>query len=143
MATNPLQDRDSYELIENDAGELMITLYANPSQPQKPSFSLNIKEQSLELVRNSEDTIVLDGLAPETIERLSSLTNIYVCEIKYDEENQSKDDFDIAYIYIAEHKKKIPEEKSPQQTLQEKLQQTKERVLEKRNYNQQTSNQPK
>ena len=143
MATNPLQDKDSYELIENDVGELMITLYANPTPPQNPSFSLNIQEQSLELSRNSEDAIILDGLAPETVERLSSLTNIYVCEIKYDEENQSKDDFDIAYIYIAEHKKKIPETKSNTQTLQEKLQQTKERVLEKRNYNQQSSNQPK
>ena len=137
MSKNPLKDINSYELIENDAGELMILLYANQTPPAQTSFFINEEDASLELNRNANDTIILDGLAPVSIEKLKSLTSIYVCELKYkapqtEETNEEEDDFDIEYAYTAPLKKK--EQKEPQQeTLQEKLLKAKKNLLKKQN----------
>ena len=136
MSQNPLKDINSYELIENDAGELMILLYANQTPPAQASFFINEKDASLELNRNANDTVILDGLASVSIEKLKSLTSIYVCELKYkspqNEETKEEDDFDIEYAYTAPLKKK--EQKEPQQeTLQEKLLKAKTNLLKKQN----------
>ncbi len=137
MSKNPLKDINSYELIENDAGELMIILYANPTPPTKTSFFINEENSSLELNRNPNDTIILDDLASETIEKLKPLKSIYVCELKYNQPQTEKtkendDDFEIEYAYTAPHKKK--EEPTPhKETLQEKLLKAKESLLKKQN----------
>ena len=135
MVENTLNDKNSYELMQNDNGDIMIMLYANESKPLNPSFHLNETIMQLELIRNSKNSILIEELQAETIEKIKKLQTIYVCEIKYNEENSNNDDAEIVYAYAARYKAQEPT--SPrikkEKTLQEKLEQTREKIIEKRN----------
>ncbi len=135
MVENTLKNQDSYELMQNDNGDVMVMLYANDSKPSNPSFCINEYMQQLELSRNAKDVILIEELQPETLEKLKTLNTIYVCELKYNQEHPDAEDAEIVYAYAATLKKKEPFPPRPKKeaTLQEKAQQSREKILEKRN----------
>ena len=134
---------DTYELIENDKGEIMALIYADEKQPQNPSFALNENSRRIELERCKDDLIFIDGLQPEAIEKLKSISNLYVCEMKYNPDENAESE--IVHAYIAPLKKKDREDPKPQEkpkpqptqeSLSEKARQARENVLKKMALNQ-------
>ncbi len=134
---------DTYELIENDKGEIMALIYADEKQPQNPSFALNENSRRIELERCKDDLIFIDGLQPEAIEKLKSISNLYVCEMKYNPDENAESE--IVHAYIAPLKKKDredpkpqeqPKQQSPQESLSEKARQARENILKKMALNQ-------
>ena len=123
--------RDVYELVENDKGEVMILVYAREPAPQKSTFSFDVKSGVLKLNRTKDDVLFVADLKLDAIKKLSSLKNLYVCEIKYTEND---DDSEIVYAYMAPLKKSAASEKqkvTPQKTVAEKAKQARERTLKK------------
>ena len=103
MLRNQAKEKDTYEIIENDEGEMMIMLYASPNAPQNPSFSLNEKKQCLELNRNLNQTIVIENITDSYVEKIKKQTNLYVCELSPTQDEN--DESEIVHAYIVPLKK--------------------------------------
>lgn len=124
-----------YELMENDNGEVMVLLYAGEQPPLRPAFMLDEKEACIELYRNPVDTVRIEGLVVETIEKIKTVDILYVCEMKYNENPESENE--ILFAYPATLKKKDQEEQqqnsqnepSQQESLSERLRKAREKVL--------------
>ena len=128
--------KDAYDIMENDKGEIMVMLYAGSTQPQKPTFTLKEVEKCLELSRNPQDTVKINGLVEESIEKLKNIKNLYICEMMYKDDSDTEGE--IAYAYIATLKKKEnaePEQKKEsrpfKQQLKDRLQKDKQKLLNK------------
>ena len=141
MVKNPLQNKDSYELIENDAGDIIITIYANQIKPTNPTFYIDEKENSIRLTKATEDIMFLENLATESIEKIKKLKEICICELKYNPDATEDDDFEVESAYIATNiTNKQTKTSTPlppttpqkEETLQEKIKKAKETVLQKR-----------
>ena len=120
-----------YELIENDNNEIMLLLYAGESTPTKTSFHLNEAKKCIELYRNPSDTVIIEGLQPDSINKLKQINILYVCEMKYNENPNSESE--IIYAYEAHPKKESPQKpKQPSKpSLTEKAKQAREKILKK------------
>lgn len=134
MPKKNLNPKDIYELMENDQGEIMLLLYAGESAPQKASFYLNEKQHCLELYRNTKDTVIIDGLAKDSMTKLKQTETLYICEIKYNEDAESENE--ILYAYPTAPVKEPPHIQSkPQEptkvSLTEKAKEAREKVLKK------------
>lgn len=103
MINTPNNNLNTYEIIENNEGEMMVMLYAHPNTPQNPSFHLNEKKHCLELNRNSEQTIVIEDIAEDYVEKIKKQTNLYVCELAYSE--AENDESEIVHAYVVPLKK--------------------------------------
>lgn len=141
MAGRNIDPRDVYELMENDNGEIMVLLYAGDTDPLNPFFKLNKQRKCIELSRNAKDVVLIEGLIPDSIEKLSNLKTLYVCELKYTE--NADEDSEILYAYPAELKseeiakdKAANESNGASQTAKEslsvKVKQAREKTLSKR-----------
>ena len=123
--------KDIYELLENDKKEIMVLIYTNDTPPEDPKFILNEASRCLEIYRNRNEVIVLNGLQNETVEKIKKLDIIYVCELDAsatDEENK------ITYAYSATptssaeiHK----QTKNTTQTISKKTQSLKDKIQAK------------
>lgn len=134
MQKKSLNPRDVYELMENDQGELMLLLYAGESAPQKAFFHLNEESNCIELYRNPQDTVIIDGLKKDSITKLKQTEILYVCEIKYNENPNSENEILYAYpTSPAKEKTEIPNNapKAQNISLSEKAKQAREKVLKK------------
>ena len=123
--TNTLKDIDSYELMKNDKGDVMILLYATNTAPAKATFYLNKKANYIELTRNNKSVIIIEGLKNESIQEIEKLSKLYVCEIKYDEKtNTPEEEAEIVYAYIAEQSLKET------RSIQEKAKEQRKKITE-------------
>lgn len=128
----PQKDQDAfnvYELMENDKGEVMVLIYARDTSPQNSTFFINVSQRCIEISRNKDDTIFIDGLQDESIIKLQALKTLYVCEIKYTE--KSDEDNEIVYAYMAECKKPKSAEKTAKQKLVEKAKNINQKIKKK------------
>ena len=75
-AQNP---QNVYELMENDAGEIMVLIFAGEGKPVNPTFYLNEKEKLIEITRSKNDIVLIEGLQPDTIEKIKNLKTLYIC----------------------------------------------------------------
>ncbi len=131
MARRLINPKNVYELMENDNGEIMVLLYAGFTEPQKPSFILNKQNKCIELKRNAKDMVVIDGLKAESIEKLEKLQTLYVCELRYtDDENE---DSEILYAYAAElgQKEDAKAGRDSKPSLSDKVKEARKKVLHK------------
>lgn len=127
-------NKNVYELMENDDGEVMLLLYADGDAPQNPTFFVNEERKWIELTRNKNDIVYIEGLQTETVEKLKKLTVLYACEMKYNENPDAENE--IQYAYAAElrkSEKKAPVKKNDTsgENLSEKVRQAREKVLKK------------
>lgn len=131
MVKRRINPKGVYDLMENDDGEVMVLLYAGFTEPLNPAFLLNKQNKCIELKRNAKDTVIIEGLKPESIEKLENLQTLYVCELKYSEDED--DDNEIVYAYAAELAKEggIAKEKQTKVSLSDKVKEAREKVLNK------------
>lgn len=129
MEEIPQNPRNTYELMENDKGEIVAFIFADDTAPNKPTFYLDEKEKFIELNRTSDNVVYIEGLEPETIEKLKKITKLYVCEMAYEENGENK----IAYVYAAELKehpqKEFPQQQNKVQEISEKAKKAREKLL--------------
>jgi len=95
---------NAYELVENSAGEIMVLLFTEGDAPLNPTFFINKDEHSIELIRNKSDIVILEGLQPESIKKLENLKELYICELKHNENPEAE--HEILHAYAAMAKKK-------------------------------------
>ena len=131
---------NTYEIIENEKGELLILLYEGSKAPENPIFFLNKHEKYVKLTRNIEDIVLIEGLTDEYVEKISKLSTLYVCELQYEENKNDESDSQIVYAYQATKRKKqqpvakapSDENKTKEDLIQEKLQQTRAKITNKK-----------
>ena len=139
--SSSLNPQDVYELIENDKGEIMLIIYATGQEPQNPSFALNEKDRRIELTRAKDDILHIEGLQAETVEKFKTVEKLYICEMKYNPDNNTENE--IMYAYTALLKKKEQNEAQPQKqsnpkpeeaqkNLSEKVRQAREEALKRK-----------
>ena len=130
VAKSPsLNPQDVYELIENDKGEIMLIIYATEQEPQNPSFDLNEKARRIELTRGKDDILHIEGLQTETIEKFKTVEKLYICEMKYNPDNNTENE--IMYAYTALLKKKEQNEAQPPKQSNQKPEEAKKNLSEK------------
>ena len=130
---------DSYELIENEKNEIMILLYAGQTEPSNSTYKINEYARQIVIKRNSKDTLYIEDIAPEYMEKIKKLETLYVCELKYNENLKEDDETDILYAYASalekntsKPQKEAPKEDQTAETIQEKVKKTREKILEQR-----------
>ena len=139
--SSSLNPQDVYELIENDKGEIMLIIYATGQEPQNPSFALNEKDRRIELTRGKDDILHIEGLQAETVEKFKTVEKLYICEMKYNPDNNTENE--IMYAYNALLKKKeqneaqTPKQSNPKpeeakKNLSEKVRQAREEALKRK-----------
>ena len=127
--SSSLNPQDVYELIENDKGEIMLIIYATGQEPQNPSFALNEKDRRIELTRAKDDILHIEGLQAETVEKFKTVEKLYICEMKYNPDNNTENE--IMYAYTALLKKKEQNEAQPQKQSNPKPEEAKKNLSEK------------
>lgn len=129
---------NTYEIIENEKGELLVLLYEGKKEPKNPTFFLNKHDKYCRITRNPEDIVLIEDLSEEYIEKISKLTTLYVCELKYEENKSDNKDSDIVYAYKATkrassaQKNDSNEIKAPD-IIQERLSQARQKIQNKNN----------
>ncbi|MBO5441280.1 MAG: hypothetical protein J6A09_01775 [Alphaproteobacteria bacterium] len=131
MTKQPKNLTDVYELMENSEGEVMALIFADDTAPQNATFYLNEKEKRIELTRAQNNIVFIDGLQPESIQKIKKLTNLYVCEIKYNKDKDAENE--IQYVYAANKKEPVAEDKPtpPAQNITDKAKKAREKILKK------------
>ena len=104
--------KNVYELMENDAGEIMVLIYAGEGKPINPTFMLNEKEKLIEIMRSKKDIILIEGLQPESIQKIKKIKTLYVCEMKYNENPEAENEIVNAYAAALKKKSSSPSRKS-------------------------------
>lgn len=131
MTKQPKNPTDVYELMENSEGEVMALIFADDTAPQNATFYLNEKEKRIELTRAQNNIVFIDGLQPESIQKIKKLTKLYVCEIKYNKDKDAENE--IQYVYAANKKEPVAEDKPtpPAQNITDKAKKAREKILKK------------
>ncbi len=129
---------NTYEIIENEKGELLVLLYEGKKEPKNPTFFLNKHDKYCKITRNPEDIVLIEDLSEEYIEKISKLTTLYVCELKYEENKSDNKDSDIVYAYKATKrassaKKNDSNEIKAPDIIQERLSQARQKIQNKSN----------
>ena len=88
-----------YDFLINDEDEVMLLLYSRTSKPINPSFEIDTDNKSATLIRNEEDSIILNEIPEEIIDALADADSILVCELSHDSEEK---DIHIVHSYEAE-----------------------------------------
>lgn len=127
MQKKTIDPRNVYELIESDTEDLMVLIYASETQPQSPFFKINEKRKTIELYRAKNDLIIINNLKSETIEKLRNISQIYICEMKYNEDPNAENE--IIYAYTAQ--KREPATDKKEETLSEKARKARELITKK------------
>jgi len=114
MENNSTPALESYEIIENENNEIMILIYAGPTEPTNSTYTINEYAKHIILKRNSKDTLYIEQLSDEHMQKIKKLNTIYVCELKYNENLKEDEETDIVYAYAST--KEIPAQNKKQET---------------------------
>ncbi|MBE6462848.1 MAG: hypothetical protein E7005_03710 [Alphaproteobacteria bacterium] len=114
MENNSTPALESYEIIENENNEIMILIYAGPTEPANSTYTINEYAKHIILKRNSKDTLYIEQLSDEHMQKIKKLNTIYVCELKYNENLKEDEETDIVYAYAST--KEIPVQNKKQET---------------------------
>lgn len=133
-----LSAKNVYELMDNDAGEVMVLLYAGEGKPANPTFLLDEKNKLIEISRSKDDLVLIEGLKSDAINKIKKLETLYVCEMKYNDNPDAENE--ILYAYAASLKKKEPNrlaktqsrdtESETKETVAERARKAREKILE-------------
>ena len=114
MENNSTPALESYEIIENENNEIMILIYAGPTEPANSTYTINEYAKHIILKRNSKDTLYIEQLSDEHMQKIKKLNTNYVCELKYNENLKEDEETDIVYAYAST--KEIPAQNKKQET---------------------------
>ena len=135
MEKNLNKALDSYEILENENNEIMILLYAGQTEPANSTYRINEYAKHIIIKRNSKDTIYIEQLSDEYINKIKKLDTLYVCELKYNENQKEDEETDIVYAYASALEKEDTtqqKQEEPQETILDKAKKSREKVLEKK-----------
>ena len=152
MENNSTPALESYEIIENENNEIMILIYAGPTEPANSTYTINEYAKHIILKRNSKDTLYIEQLSDEHMQKIKKLNTIYVCELKYNEKLKEDEETDIVYAYATtkeipvlnkkqeanntpkkDANKETTNEEPKQENILEKAKKTREKLLAKKN----------
>ena len=135
MEKNLNKALDSYEILENENNEIMILLYAGQTEPANSTYRINEYARHIVIKRNSKDTLYIEQLSDEYINKIKKLHTLYVCELKYNENQKEDEETDIVYAYASALEKEDTtqqKQEEPQETILDKAKKSREKVLEKK-----------
>ena len=135
MEKNLNKALDSYEILENENNEIMILLYAGQTEPANSTYRINEYARHIVIKRNSKDTLYIEQLSDEYINKIKKLDTLYVCELKYNENLKEDEETDIVYAYASALEKEDTtqqKQEEPQETILDKAKKSREKVLEKK-----------
>ncbi len=89
----------TYDFVVNDEDEVMLLLYAGDTMPENPKVVLDVENNSAELIRNENETIVLDAVPADIFDSLADADKLLVCELS---NTEKEEDSKIVYAYEAE-----------------------------------------
>ena len=75
------EELDGYEFITTEDNDVMLIIYARTTDANDAVCSIDAANHSLTLVRNSEDTLTLQGIGEDISEILSTEDALLVCEL--------------------------------------------------------------
>jgi hypothetical protein len=136
MEDNSIPALESYEIIENEKNEIMILIYAGSTEPTNSTYTINEYAKHIILKRNPKDTLYIEQLSDEYMEKIKQLDTIYICELKYNENLKEDEETDIVYAYAATKenpnqntKQEAAKDEATQETVLEKAKKSREKIL--------------
>ncbi len=90
----------TYDFVVNDEDEVMLLLYASDTPPAEATrIVLDPENNSAELVRNEDESIVLDAVPDSIFDSLADADKLLVCELS---DTENEEDSKIVYAYEAD-----------------------------------------
>ena len=90
----------TYDFVVNDEDEVMLLLYAGDTSPaENTRIVLDVENNSAELFRNENESIVLDGVPDNIFDSLADADKLLVCELS---DTENEEDSKIVYAYEAD-----------------------------------------
>ncbi len=89
----------TYDFVVNDEDEVMLLLYAGENKPADAKIVLDVENNSAELFRNENESIVLDGVPDNIFDSLADADKLLVCELS---NTENEEDSKIVYAYEAD-----------------------------------------
>ncbi len=90
----------TYDFVVNDEDEVMLLLYAGDTPPaENTRIVLDVENNSAELFRNENESIVLDGVPDNIFDSLADADKLLVCELS---DTENEEDSKIVYAYEAD-----------------------------------------
>ncbi len=89
----------TFDFVVNDEDEVMLLLYAGDTPPANARIILDVENNSAELLRNEEESIILEGIPDNIFDSLADADKLLVCEIT---DTEKEEDSEIVYAYEAE-----------------------------------------
>ncbi len=89
----------TYDFVVNDEDEVMLLLYAGENKPADAKIVLDVENNSAELFRNENESIVLDGVPDNIFDSLADADKLLVCELS---DTENEEDSKIVYAYEAD-----------------------------------------
>ena len=89
----------TYDFVVNDEDEVMLLLYAGENKPADAKIVLDVENNSAELFRNENESIVLDGVPDNIFDSLADADKLFVCELS---NTENEEDSKIVYAYEAD-----------------------------------------
>lgn len=89
----------TYDFVVNDEDEVMLLLYAGETAPNNARFILNAEDSSAELIRNSDENIVLEDIPDDIFDSLVDADKLLICELS---DTDKEEDSKIVYAYEAD-----------------------------------------
>ena len=89
----------TYDFVVNDEDEVMLLLYAGENKPADAKIVLDVENNSAELFRNENESIVLDGVPDNLFDSLADADKLLVCELS---DTENEEDSKIVYAYEAD-----------------------------------------
>ena len=78
----------TYDFVVNDEDEVMLLLYAGENKPADAKIVLDVENNSAELFRNENESIVLDGVPDNIFDSLADADKLLVCELSNTENEE-------------------------------------------------------
>ena len=90
----------TYDFVVNDEDEVMLLLYASDTPPAEATrIVLDPENNSAELFRNEDESIVLDAVPDSIFDSLADADKLLVCELS---DTENEEDSKIVYAYEAD-----------------------------------------
>ena len=90
----------TYDFVVNDEDEVMLLLYASDTLPAEATrIVLDPENNSAELVRNEDESIILDAVPDSIFDSLADADKLLVCELS---DTENEEDSKIVYAYEAD-----------------------------------------
>lgn len=94
-----MPDMNTFDFMITEEDDVLLLLYARETAPDRPAVQLRPEEHIVNLFRNDDEALSLEGVEDAVFENLKEESTLLVCELA---PTDNEDENEIVYTYEAD-----------------------------------------